>query len=226
MRRWLKAGALEDGVHPPSEEGTPQGGSISVLLSAEAIFTGRIEVGIAGGVEWLSGANPDTFREPSTGLSMGEHTETTRREWGDRPRRGTAHGTGDRRAGAPRKNRASARPVRSYEIHEAFSAQVLANAKAWEQGWKGAPTGPVDWNTVNVNGSSLAVGHPWSATGGRLLTTMAHEMARRDASLGLTSICDCRRNGRRIRRRAKLTQSTSYPRGVLILALSSRGHPP
>ena len=75
------------------------------------------------------------------------------------------------------------------EMHEAFSAQVLANAKAWEQGWKGAPTGPVDWTKVNVNGSSIAVGHPWSATGGRLLTTMAHEMARRDATLGLISIC-------------------------------------
>ena len=53
----------------------------TVTAVAEAIATGRIEVGIAGGVEWLSGANPDTFREPSTGLSMGEHTETTRQEW-------------------------------------------------------------------------------------------------------------------------------------------------
>ncbi len=75
------------------------------------------------------------------------------------------------------------------EIHEAFAAQVLANARAWEQGWKGDPTGPIDWERVNVSGSSIALGHPWSATGGRIVTTLANEMARRDARLGLVSIC-------------------------------------
>jgi len=75
------------------------------------------------------------------------------------------------------------------EIHEAFAAQVLANAEAWEQGWKGEPTGSVDWNKVNVNGSSIAIGHPWSATGGRVITTLAYEMQRRDARYGLVSIC-------------------------------------
>jgi len=75
------------------------------------------------------------------------------------------------------------------EIHEAFGAQVLANAAAWEQGWKGPVAGPLDWDRVNVNGSSIAVGHPWAATGGRIVTTLANEMARRDSSLGLVSIC-------------------------------------
>ncbi len=75
------------------------------------------------------------------------------------------------------------------EIHEAFAAQVLANALAWEQGWKAEPTGPVDWDRVNVNGSSIAIGHPWSATGGRILTTLACEMTRRNAALGIVSIC-------------------------------------
>ncbi len=75
------------------------------------------------------------------------------------------------------------------EIHEAFAAQVVANVMAWERGWKGAPTGPVDWNRVNVSGSSIAIGHPWSATGGRITTTLAHEMKRRDARYGLISIC-------------------------------------
>jgi acetyl-CoA acyltransferase len=42
---------------------------------------------------------------------------------------------------------------------------------------------------VNVNGSSVAVGHPWAATGGRILTTLAYEMARRPARRGLVSIC-------------------------------------
>lgn len=75
------------------------------------------------------------------------------------------------------------------EIHEAFGAQVLANAAAWEKGWKGAPTGPVDWDKVNVNRSSIAIGHPWAATGGRIVTTLANEMARRDSRYGLVSIC-------------------------------------
>lgn len=75
------------------------------------------------------------------------------------------------------------------EIHEAFAAQVLANAAAWEEGWRATATGPVPWDRVNVNGSSVAVGHPWAATGGRILTTLANEMARRQARRGLISIC-------------------------------------
>jgi acetyl-CoA acetyltransferase len=75
------------------------------------------------------------------------------------------------------------------EIHEAFAAQVLSNVLAWEQGWKGSPTGPVDWEKVNVRGSSIAIGHPWAATGGRIVTTLAHEMERRDTRYGLISIC-------------------------------------
>jgi acetyl-CoA acetyltransferase family protein len=75
------------------------------------------------------------------------------------------------------------------EIHEAFAAQVLANVAAWECGWKAPATDAVDWAKVNVNGSSVAVGHPWAATGGRILTTLAYEMARRDARRGVISIC-------------------------------------
>src|SRR5882762_5948195 len=54
----------------------------AATIIADAIARGRISCGIAGGVEWLSGADPATFREPTTGLSMGEHMEITRREWG------------------------------------------------------------------------------------------------------------------------------------------------
>jgi acetyl-CoA acetyltransferase len=75
------------------------------------------------------------------------------------------------------------------EIHEAFAAQVIANVLAWEKGWKDAPLGAVDWARVNVNGSSVAIGHPWAATGGRILTTLAYEMQRRRARRGLISIC-------------------------------------
>src|SRR5260370_1232819 len=74
------------------------------------------------------------------------------------------------------------------EIHEAFAAQVLANAAAWEQGWKGPATDPVNWDRVNVNGSSIALCHPGSATGGRVLTTLAYEMARRNARDGPISM--------------------------------------
>src|SRR5262249_62028384 len=47
----------------------------SATIIADAIAVGRIDCGIAGGVEWLSGADPATFREPTTGLSMGHHLQ-------------------------------------------------------------------------------------------------------------------------------------------------------
>ncbi len=264
----------------------------TVTTIADAIASGRIEVGIAGGVDSLSRADPNALREPTTGLSMGEHMEITRKAW-DLPRQrqdeialashrnavaarqrlaaeifpveGVTHDSGPRSdtslealhalqpvfdaegtitAGnaSPLTDGASAVLLMSeeralnegrtplafirameygaidpeegllmapalvvprllqrtglrleqmdlIEIHEAFAAQVVANVMAWEQGWKGDPTGPIDWNRVNVSGSSIAVGHPWAATGGRIVTTLANEMARRDARLGLISIC-------------------------------------
>jgi acetyl-CoA acetyltransferase family protein len=264
----------------------------TTTIIADAIATGRISAGIAGGVEWLSGSDPSTFLEPSTGLSMGQHTEITRKEWGisrarqdeialashrnavaareriareivpldgigadTGPRPDTslerlatlppafdADGTITAGNASPITDGASAvllmsekrarqegrvplafieameyaalhpsegllmapaitvprlldrtglrlKDIDLIEIHEAFAAQVLANAAAWEQGWKGPATDPVDWNRVNVNGSSISVGHPWAATGGRILTTLANEMARRNARYGLISIC-------------------------------------
>lgn len=264
----------------------------SITAIADAIALGRIECGLAGGVEWLSGADPSTFREPTTGLLMGEHMELTVKEWNlPRERQDEIALASHRRAFAARarlageifpiagvehdsgvradtslealsalrpvfaadgtltagnsspvtdgaaavllmseeRARAESRPPLAFiramrygaidpaqgllmapalvvpellqheglkldqisliEIHEAFAAQVLANVWAWERGWRGKPTGPVDWERVNVCGGSIAIGHPWSATGGRLVTTLAHEMARRDASYGLVSIC-------------------------------------
>ena len=259
---------------------------------ADAIASGRIEVGIAGGVESLSHSDPNTFREPSTGLSMGEHMEITRKDW-DIPRarqdeialashrnaiaardhlaaeifpvEGVTHDSGPRSdtsmealaslkpvfdadgtitAGnaspvtdgasavllmSEERARAEGREPLAFirameygaidpqegllmapaivvprmlkrtglrfeqidliEIHEAFAAQVLANVMAWEQGWKADPTAPVDWDRVNVSGSSIALGHPWAASGGRIATTLAYEMARRESRLGLISIC-------------------------------------
>ena len=81
------------------------------------------------------------------------------------------------------------------EIHEAFAAQVLSNVQAWgSQSWAdrlglSGPVGEVDWDRTNVSGGSIAIGHPFGATGARLVTTLANEMRRRDVQFGLISIC-------------------------------------
>ena len=54
---------------------------------------------------------------------------------------------------------------------------------------RSAPVGEVDWDRTNVMGGSIAVGHPFGATGARLATTLANEMARRGVQFGLVSIC-------------------------------------
>jgi acetyl-CoA acyltransferase len=81
------------------------------------------------------------------------------------------------------------------EIHEAFAAQVLSNLQAWgSQAWADrlglpGPVGEVDWDRANVAGGSIAIGHPFGATGARLVTTLANEMRRQDVQFGLISIC-------------------------------------
>jgi acetyl-CoA acetyltransferase family protein len=75
------------------------------------------------------------------------------------------------------------------EIHEAFGAQVVANEKAWAEGLKEEAVGTVDKDKVNVLGGSIAIGHPFAATGGRIVMHLAAEMKRRDAKRGLVSIC-------------------------------------
>ncbi len=75
------------------------------------------------------------------------------------------------------------------EMHEAFGGQVASNLLAWEQGWKEPAIGSVDREKLNQLGSSIAIGHPFSATGARIVTTLANEMKRRDAKYGLVSIC-------------------------------------
>ena len=76
------------------------------------------------------------------------------------------------------------------EVHEAFGAQVAANIKAWEEGWNGNDKiGPLNRDKLNVNGGSIALGHPFAATGGRIVTSLANELKRRNAKRGLISIC-------------------------------------
>lgn len=83
-----------------------------------------------------------------------------------------------------------------YEIHEAFAAQVLATLAAWESEefcrqrlGRDAPLGAIDRSRLNVTGSSLAVGHPFAATGGRIVATLAKLLAERGEGRGLISIC-------------------------------------
>jgi acetyl-CoA acetyltransferase family protein len=75
------------------------------------------------------------------------------------------------------------------EVHEAFGAQVAFNLRAWEKGWQEEAIGVVDPARLNPLGSSIAVGHPFAATGARIMTTLANEMHRRAARYGLISVC-------------------------------------
>ena len=83
-----------------------------------------------------------------------------------------------------------------YEIHEAFAAQVLCTLKAWESedyckerlGLDSA-LGAIDRSRMNVVGSSLAVGHPFAATGARIVATLAEIIERAGKGRGLISIC-------------------------------------
>ncbi|MEV4386098.1 acetyl-CoA C-acetyltransferase [Micromonospora sp. NPDC049580] len=83
-----------------------------------------------------------------------------------------------------------------YEIHEAFASQVLATLAAWESPefckdrlGLDAPLGAIDTDRLNVNGSSLAAGHPFAATGGRIVATLAKLLAEKGSGRGLISIC-------------------------------------
>jgi acetyl-CoA acyltransferase len=81
------------------------------------------------------------------------------------------------------------------EMHEAFAAQVLCNlegfvSREWAEraGFSG-PVGEVDRSRLNVMGGSISIGHPFGATGGRILTTLCNELARRDGQFGLMTVC-------------------------------------
>jgi len=82
------------------------------------------------------------------------------------------------------------------EIHEAFAAQVLCTLAAWEDPLycresleREEPMGAIERSRLNPVGSSLAVGHPFAATGARVLGTLAKQLAERDSGRGLISIC-------------------------------------
>ena len=83
-----------------------------------------------------------------------------------------------------------------YEIHEAFAAQALATLKAWESEefcrdrlGRAQPLGSIDREKLNVKGGSVAIGHPFAATGGRLLATMTKLLHEKGSGRGLISVC-------------------------------------
>lgn len=83
-----------------------------------------------------------------------------------------------------------------YEIHEAFAAQVLCTLDAWRDAafcrdklGLDKPLGAIDMAKLNVNGSSLAAGHPFAATGARIVATLAKMLAQKGSGRGLISIC-------------------------------------
>ncbi len=81
------------------------------------------------------------------------------------------------------------------EMHEAFAAQVLSNlhglaSRVWaERAGLSEPVGEVDPERLNVMGGSLSIGHPFGATGARIVTTLANELVRRDEQFGLLTVC-------------------------------------
>jgi acetyl-CoA C-acetyltransferase len=83
-----------------------------------------------------------------------------------------------------------------YEIHEAFAAQLLCTLKAWESedycrqrlGLKQA-MGSIDQSKMNLHGGSIAIGHPFAATGARIVSTLAEELAAGEGKRGVISVC-------------------------------------
>jgi acetyl-CoA acyltransferase len=89
----------------------------------------------------------------------------------------------------------SLRDIDLVEMHEAFAAQVLSNLMGFEsKEWAvragfAEPVGEVDRSRLNVMGGSISIGHPFGATGGRILTTLANELVRRGGQFGLMTVC-------------------------------------
>jgi acetyl-CoA acyltransferase len=82
------------------------------------------------------------------------------------------------------------------EMHEAFAAQILSNMKAFaskkfaqEELGRSEPLGVIDFDRYNVTGGSIAIGHPFGATGARVVTQLLYELRRRGQNLGLLTVC-------------------------------------
>jgi acetyl-CoA C-acetyltransferase len=94
------------------------------------------------------------------------------------------------------RNNLSLQDFDFYEIHEAFAGQVLCNLKAWETDeyckkylGRNKAMGPIDRSKLNIVGGSVAMGHPFAATGTRIVATLAKLLATKQKARGLISIC-------------------------------------
>ncbi len=94
------------------------------------------------------------------------------------------------------RNNLSLQDFDFYEIHEAFAGQVLCNLKAWESDeyckkylGRNKALGPIDRSKINLVGGSVAMGHPFAATGTRIVATLAKLLATKQKARGLISIC-------------------------------------
>ena len=83
-----------------------------------------------------------------------------------------------------------------YEIHEAFAAQTIATLKAWQsEGFcrdklgRNEPMGPIDLSRMNMKGGSIAMGHPFAATGARIIGSLAKMLREKGSGRGLISVC-------------------------------------
>ena len=83
-----------------------------------------------------------------------------------------------------------------YEIHEAFAAQTISTLKAWqsekfcrERLGRNEPMGPIDLSKLNVKGGSIAMGHPFAATGARIIGSLAKMLGEKGSGRGLISVC-------------------------------------
>lgn len=100
-----------------------------------------------------------------------------------------------------RRNNLTLQDFDFYEIHEAFAAQVLATLKIWEsdelsqQMGLAKGLGTIDRSKLNVKGSSLAAAHPFAATGGRIIATLAKLLNEKGSGRGFISICAARGQG-------------------------------
>lgn len=110
----------------------------------------------------------------------------------DQPLMGSVYSTpiALERAGLSLKN------IDLIEMHEAFASQVLSNIKAFsskdfaeERLGRTEPIGEIDMDKLNVNGGSIAIGHPFSSTGIRLTISLLNELSRRDENFGLVTTC-------------------------------------
>ena len=158
-------------VFDPGTEGTLTAGNSSPLTDgASAVLLASEEAADAAGLEPLAYVRAIEFAaiDPDDGLLMGPGLAVPR---------------------LLRREGLELGDIDLIEMHEAFAGQIAANVAAWEQGWKEPPIGKVDPEILNVNGGSIAIGHPFAATGGRIATQSANELARRDGKLALISVC-------------------------------------